>query len=431
MLSTFAAKSFGQRGYLAAADHIFTNLYGQKTPTIENAKKAGDFKSLGAILAGGDNMRDEILNTMQKAGQRGRGGAGFDTGAKWSFLPRDDGKQHYLVVNADEGEPGTSKDRYILRNEPYKLIEGMIYSAFTIKATQAYIYIRGEFKEEQRAMQKAIDEAYKAGLLGPRAQYPLDVHIHSGAGAYVCGEETALLNSIEGKPGKPRHKPPYPATQGLFMKPTIINNVETIAQVPAILTRGLEWWTSLGTPANHGTKLYTISGAVNKPCTVEDAMGVTIGELIDEHAGGPTGGWENVQAIIPGGSSTLALTPEEARTAKMDFDSLRELGTEMGTGGIIVIPKDVDFVDVTARMARFYAVESCGQCQPCKLGTHQMATTMAKIKAGTATQKDADRLKRLTKIHGLTICALAGAACQPIKGLLGPFRESLDSKLVE
>ncbi len=280
-------------------------------------------------------------------------------------------------------------------------------------------------------MQTAIDEAYAAGLLGPNAKAPLDVFIHSGAGAYVCGEETALLNSIEGKPGKPRHKPPYPAVKGLFGMPTMVDNVETIAQVPAIVNRGLDWWTGLGPSGCHGTKLYTLSGAVNTPCTVEDVMGVPLGELIDVHGHGPVGGWENVQAVIPGGSSTAPLLPNVARDAPMDFDSLKEVGTELGTGGVIVIPKSVDMVDVVGRLARFYSHESCGQCQPCKLGTFQMASIISKVKSGTVTDMDLRRLEKLQNISGLTICALAGAACEPIKALLGPFRESLDARIAK
>src|SRR5690606_8445617 len=308
-------------------DRIFTNLYGYEGWDIDSAMKRGDWDNTKALLERGP---DAIIQEIKDSGLRGRGGAGFPTGLKWSFMPKEskDGRPSYLVINADESEPGTCKDREIIRHDPQKLIEGALIAGFAMRAKAAYIYIRGEFIQEANRLDAAIQQAYDKGFIGKNAcgsGYDFDVYLHRGAGAYICGEETALIESIGGKEGQPRLKPPFPANVGLFGCPTTVNNVESIAVTPTILRRGASWFTSFGRPNNHGTKLFCISGHVNNPCTVEESMSITFRELIEKHCGGIRGGWDNLLAVIPGGSSVPALTAEQIMDAPMDFDSLRDL----------------------------------------------------------------------------------------------------------
>ncbi len=412
-------------------DRIFQNIYGLKGQGLAFAQSIGDWSNTAELMQKG---RDWVIEEVKSSGLRGRGGAGFSTGLKWSFMPKEVGERpHYLVINADEGEPGTCKDREILRNEPHKLLEGILLASFAIQAHACYIYIRGEFYREAEAMQKAIDEAYGAGLLGENAAgsgWKMDVYIHLGAGAYICGEESALIESIEGKKGQPRLKPPFPANVGLFGCPTTVNNVESIAVVPTILRRGATWFSGLGPENNAGTKLFQISGHVNNPCIVEENMGIGLKELIETHAGGVRGGWDNLLAIIPGGSSVPVLTKEQCETAKMDFDSLREHGSSLGTAAIMVMDKSTDIVKAIARLSQFYAHESCGQCTPCREGTGWLARIMERMVKGEASIEEIDMLYHVTKqIEGHTICALGDAAAWPIQGLIRAFRPEMEKRL--
>ncbi|NVJ71122.1 MAG: NADH-quinone oxidoreductase subunit NuoF, partial [Alphaproteobacteria bacterium] len=348
---------------LADKDRIFTNLYGFESPDIDAAMKRGDWNGTKELIEKG---KDWIIGEMKESGLRGRGGAGFPTGLKWSFMPKEtDGRPSYLVVNADEGEPGTCKDRDLMRHDPHKLIEGCLIAGFAMNAVAAYIYIRGEFFREAQALEKAIDEARAKGFLGKDAcgtGYAFDVFVHRGAGAYICGEETALIESLEGKKGQPRLKPPFPANVGVWGCPTTVNNVESIAVAPTILRRGGAWFAGLGRPNNTGTKVFSISGHVNNPCNVEEEMGIPLKELIEKHAGGVRGGWDNLLAVIPGGSSVPVLPKEICDTVLMDFDSLREVQSGLGTAAVIVMDKSTDIVKAIARLSEFYKHESCGQC---------------------------------------------------------------------
>jgi len=418
---------------LADKDRIFTNLYGWGDAGLAGAKKRGDWDNTAAILALG---HDAIVEEMKASGLRGRGGAGFPTGLKWSFMPKEIGaRPHYLVVNADESEPGTCKDRDIIRHEPHKLLEGCVVAGFAMRAHVAYIYIRGEFYNEYKVLQAAIDDAYAAGLLGANAAssgWSFDIYLHRGAGAYICGEETALLESLEGKKGQPRLKPPFPAGVGLYGCPTTVNNVESIAVAPTILRRGGAWFAGLGKENNTGTKLFCISGHVNKPCNVEEEMGIPLRELIEVHAGGVRGGWDNLLAIIPGGSSTPLMPKDVCETMTMDFDALRAAGTGLGTAGVIVMDKSTDIVRAIARLSYFYKHESCGQCTPCREGTGWMWRVMERLASGQAQPREIDMLLQVTKqIEGHTICALGDAAAWPVQGLIRHFRPVIEARLEE
>ncbi|CAO3429922.1 NADH-quinone oxidoreductase subunit NuoF [Azospirillum doebereinerae] len=412
-------------------DRIFTNLYGFQDFGLDAARKRGDWDNTAAIL---NNGREWIIENVKESGLRGRGGAGFSTGMKWSFMPKNVvDKPVYLVINADEGEPGTCKDRDILRHDPHKLIEGCLIAGFAIGASACYIYIRGEFYNEGSNVQRAIDEAYAAGLIGKNAcgtGYSYDVYIHRGAGAYICGEETALIESIEGKKGQPRNKPPFPAQAGLYSCPTTVNNVESIAVVPTILRRGAGWFAGIGRPKNAGTKLFCISGHVNNPCNVEEEMGIPLRELIERHAGGVRGGWDNLLAVIPGGSSVPLMPKETCDTVLMDFDSLRDVRSGLGTAAVIVMDKSTDIVKAIARLSSFYAHESCGQCTPCREGTGWMSRIMQRMVSGNARVEEIDMLLQVTKqIEGHTICALGDAAAWPIQGLFRHFRPEVERRI--
>jgi len=412
-------------------DRIFTNIYGWADPGLNAAKARGDWDGTAKLLKLG---HDEIVERMKASGLRGRGGAGFPTGLKWSFMPKEvKDRPHYLVVNADESEPGTCKDRDIIRHEPHKLLEGCVVAGFAMRAHAAYIYIRGEFVNEARRLQAAIDEAYDAGLLGKNAAksgWDFDIYLHRGAGAYICGEETALLESLEGKKGQPRLKPPFPAGVGLYGCPTTVNNVESIAVAPTILRRGASWFAGLGKENNTGTKLFCISGHVNKPCNVEEEMGIPLRELLEKHAGGVRGGWDNLLAVMPGGSSTPLMPIDVCNDITMDFDALRAAGTGLGTAGIIVMDKSTDIVKAIARLSYFYKHESCGQCTPCREGTGWMWRMMERLVRGEAESHEIDTLEQVTRqIEGHTICALGDAAAWPIQGLIKHFRPEIERRI--
>ncbi|MGB0180394.1 MAG: NADH-quinone oxidoreductase subunit NuoF [Candidatus Puniceispirillales bacterium] len=416
---------------LSDKDRIFTNVYGWQGADLTAAKARGDWDNTKALIKLG---HEEVIEQVKASGLRGRGGAGFPTGLKWSFMPKEvKDRPHYLVVNADESEPGTCKDRDIIRHEPHKLIEGCLIAGFSMRAHVGYIYIRGEFVNEAKALQSAIDEAYEAGLLGRNAAksgWDFDLYLHRGAGAYICGEETALIESLEGKKGQPRLKPPFPAGAGLYGCPTTVNNVETIAVVPTILRRGASWFSGLGRDGNTGSKLFCISGHVNNPCNVEEEMGIPLKDLIEKHAGGVRGGWDNLLAVIPGGSSTPMLPKSICDTVLMDFDSLKAEQTGLGTAGIIVMDKSTDIIKAIARISYFYKHESCGQCTPCREGTGWMYRMMERLVKGDADIEEIDTLHDVTKqVEGHTICALGDAAAWPIQGLIRHFRPEIEKRI--
>ncbi len=417
---------------LADKDRIFTNLYGFQPWALAAARKRGDWEDTKALLAPG---ADAIINQIKASGLRGRGGAGFPTGMKWSFMPKtpNPDRPSYLVINADESEPGSCKDREIIRHDPHKLIEGALIAGFAMHASAAYIYIRGEYVREAETLFAAVAEAYKAGLIGKNASgsgYDFDVVVHRGAGAYICGEETAMLESLEGKKGQPRLKPPFPAGVGLYGNPTTVNNVESIAVVPTILRRGAEWFAGIGRPKNEGTKLFQISGHVNRPCVVEEAMGLPFRELVETHCGGIRGGFDNLLAVIPGGSSVPLVPAAEIADAFMDFDGLRDLKSGLGTAAVIVMDKSTDIVRAIARLSYFYKHESCGQCTPCREGTGWMWRVMERLVTGDAEPHEIDMLLEVTtEIEGHTICALGDAAAWPIQGLIRHFRPEIEARI--
>ena len=415
---------------LNSKDKIYTNYYGQESFELKMAYARGAWDKTKILMAkGADWIIDEIKNSQL----RGRGGAGFPTGLKWSFMPRDPEKNNYLVVNADESEPGTCKDRDMIRNDPQKLIEGCLLASFAMQAHNCYIYIRGEYYNESVVLEKAIAEAYAAGLIGKNAcgsGWDLDIYVHRGAGAYICGEETALLESLEGKKGQPRLKPPFPANKGLYGSPTTVNNVETIAVIPTILRRGANWFSSFGREKNTGTKVFCISGHVNNPCNVEEEMSIPLKDLIEKHAGGVIGGWDNLKAIIPGGSSVPMLPKHICDDVLMDFDSLSAVKSGLGTAAVIVMDQSTDLVKAIARIAYFYKHESCGQCTPCREGTGWMWRILEKIAVGNSSSAEIDKLLDVTKqIEGHTICALGDAAAWPIQGLFRHFRDEIEERL--
>jgi NADH-quinone oxidoreductase subunit F len=417
---------------LADRDRIFTNLYGFESAGLEAAKKRGNWDGTKAILEKG---QDWIIGEIKKSGLRGRGGAGFPTGLKWSFMPKEvKERPHYLVVNADESEPGTCKDRDIMRHDPHLFIEGCLIASFAMRAQACYIYIRGEFIREREALQRAVDEAYAAKLIGKNNihGWDFDCYVHHGAGAYICGEETALLESLEGKKGQPRLKPPFPANAGLYGCPTTVNNVESIAVVPTILRRGADWFAGIGRPNNTGTKVFCISGHVNKPCNVEEAMSIPLRELIERHAGGVRGGWDNLMAVIPGGSSMPVLSKEIADTILMDFDSLVAVKSGLGTAAVVVMDKSTDIIKAFARLAYFYKHESCGQCTPCREGCGWMWRVLTRMQKGDARIEEIDLLQEVTKqIEGHTICAFGEGASWPVQGFLRHFRPEIERRIAE
>ena len=419
---------------LADKDRIFTNLYGYQPWNLAAARVRGDWDNTKALLARGP---DAIIDEIKASALRGRGGAGFPTGMKWSFMPKNpsDHRPNFLVINADESEPGSCKDREIIRHDPHKLLEGALVAGFAMRARAAYIYIRGEYIREAETMFAAVREAYDAGFLGKNAcgsGYDFDVFVHRGAGAYICGEETAMIESLEGKKGQPRLKPPFPAGAGLYGCPTTVNNVESIAVAPTILRRGASWFAGFGRDANKGTKLFQISGHVNTPCVVEEAMSIPFSELIEKHCGGIRGGKDNLLAVIPGGSSVPLVPAAEIWDAPIDFDGLKAVGSGLGTAAVIVMDKSTDIVRAISRISHFYKHESCGQCTPCREGTGWMYRVMERLRTGDADVGEIDMLQQMTKqVEGHTICALGDAAAWPIQGLIKHFRPELERRIAE
>ena len=414
-------------------DRIFTNIYGFQPWNLKSAQMRGDWDKTKDLMKRG---QDAIIEEIKASGLRGRGGAGFPTGLKWSFMPKEPraDRPSFLVINADESEPGSCKDREIIRHDPHKLIEGALVAGFAMRARAAYIYIRGEYIREAETLFAAVQEAYDAGLVGKNAcgsGYDFDVFVHRGAGAYICGEETAMIESLEGKKGQPRLKPPFPAGAGLYGCPTTVNNVESIAVAPTILRRGAAWFSGFGAENNRGTKLFQISGHVNTPCVVEEAMSISFRELIEKHCGGIRGGWDNLLAVIPGGSSVPLVPAAQIMDAPMDFDGLKELGSGLGTAAVIVMDKSTDIVRAISRLSHFYMHESCGQCTPCREGTGWMYRLLTRIASMEATLEDLEMLRAAAgQIEGHTICAFGEAAAWPVQGFLRHFRHEFEYAII-
>ena len=405
-------------------------------PEIENFHQLDVYLQNGGYEAAKlafTQTTDQIIDTVKKSGLRGRGGAAFSAGLKWSFMPKNDNKPKYLCVNGDESEPGSFKDRQILERNPHQLIEGTIIACYAIGAKSAYIYIRGEYHKWIKLLQKAVDDAYEKGFVGEKMKdtfatdFFCNIYIHKGAGAYICGEESALMNSIEGQRGYPRVKPPFPAQNGLWGNPTTINNVETITNIPPIIKKGWEWFSAIGEPKHPGTILFGVSGHVNNPGVFELPSGTLLTEIIYKYAGGVIGN-KKIKCVIPGGSSMPPLRGDKLEGVKMDAESLKAVGSAIGTGGIMVMDEDTDLVRVLARIAKFYYHESCGQCTPCREGTGWMLKILNRIVRGEGTKKDVDLLVTVAKnIEGNTVCALGDAAAWPVKFMIERFREEFDA----
>ncbi len=396
---------------------------------LANYEKTGGYRAWQKALK--EMTSDQVIEVVKQSNLRGRGGAGFPAGMKWGFVPKNTDKPHYLLNNADESEPGTFKDRLIINGNPHSTIEGSMIASYAIRANTCYIYIRGEFVKEAKVLETAIREAYDKGYLGKNilgSGFSLDMYVHRGAGAYICGEETGLIESLEGKRGWPRIKPPFPAIEGVFRCPTIVNNVETLACVPYIIERGAEWFKSIGPAGGPGPKLYCLSGHVKKPGVYELPMGVNLKELIYEYGGGILND-KKLKAVIPGGSSVPVLTAEEIDVA-MDFDSLAKIGTMLGSAGVIVMDEDTDMVNALLNIAHFYRHESCGQCTPCREGTHWAEKLLKKIKSGQGSMADIDLLAEVADhINFRTICPLGDAAAMPIQSFVKKFRHEFEAKV--
>jgi NADH-quinone oxidoreductase subunit F len=405
-----------------ANEVCFRTLHLDKPWTLATYESAGGYEQLRKILRE-QTPPEQILDALKTSALRGRGGAGFPSALKWSFIRRDMPGQKYLLCNADEGEPGTCKDRDILRFNPHQLIEGMAIGAYAMGTTVGYNYIRGEFWEPYQRFEAALNEAREAGLIGKNilgSGFDFDLYSHLGAGAYICGEETALMESLEGKKGMPRFKPPFPAVRGLYNKPTTINNVETFASVPVILEKGAEWFLNLGKPNNGGCKIFSVTGHVNKPGNYEIPLGTPFRDLL-EMAGGVRNG-RKLKAVIPGGSSMPILPADIMMNIDMDFDSLQKAGSGLGSGAVIVMDESVCMVRMLTRISHFYMEESCGQCTPCREGTGWLYRLVHRIEHGEATMEDIETLRRAAKnIEGRTICAFGEAAAWPVGGMLKHF----------
>ncbi|MDE2357724.1 MAG: NADH-quinone oxidoreductase subunit NuoF [Alphaproteobacteria bacterium] len=417
-------------GRLEDKDRIFTNLHGAHDWRLEGAKARGVWNGITEMLR---QTPEWICDQIKASGLRGRGGAGFATGVKWTFMPKQESERpHYLVVNADESEPGTCKDREIMRNDPHRLIEGCLLASYAIRAHDCIIYIRGEYVLERERLEAALLEATAARLIGekPVHGWPCRIRVTHGAGAYICGDEMALLESLEGKKGQPRLKPPFPAGSGVYGCPTTVNNVESISVTPEILRRGAEWFAGFGRPKNSGTKLMSACGHVNRPTVVEEAMSIPMRELIETHFGGVRGGWGNLKAIIPGGSSVRLLPAEQCEEALMDFDDLAGRRSGLGTAAMIVMDQSTDVVAAIARLSYFYKHESCGQCTPCREGTGWMWRIMQRMVSGEAEPKEIDLLLDVaSQVEGHTICGLGDAAAWPIQGLFLHFRPEIEARI--
>ncbi|MGM0589336.1 MAG: NADH-quinone oxidoreductase subunit NuoF [Bacteroidota bacterium] len=406
-------------------------------PNIPNLHKIdvyeenGGYEALKKVVQGDDWTPDKVVNEVKEANIRGRGGAGFNAGLKWSFMPEPDGGPRYLACNGDESEPGTFKDRKIFEYNPHTFIEGALIAAYAMSVTSIYVYIRGEYKSWIDMMEKAIGDAYDKGYIGENlfgTDYSVDFYVHSGAGAYICGEETAMLESLEGKRGYPRTKPPFPAQKGLWGRPTTINNIETLANVPHVINNGASWFSGIGAENHPGPVLYGISGHVNRPGVYELPTGVPVMDLINDVAGGIRNG-KKLKALIPGGSSTPVLRADQLDGVSMDADSLREAGSMMGTAGMVVMDENTDMVEVLWRISHFYHHESCGQCTPCREGTGWLEKILLKIKNGEGEIKDLDLLLDLTtQMEGRTICALADAAAWPVRHTITRFRDEFEQR---
>ncbi|MEE4165920.1 MAG: NADH-quinone oxidoreductase subunit NuoF [Desulfocapsaceae bacterium] len=398
---------------------------------LEVARKHGAYRTLDKLFS---MKTSDVIEEVKNSGLRGRGGAGFPAGVKWSFLPKDTDKPVYLAVNSDESEPATFKDRYILVRDPHMLIEGIIICCYAIGCHDCYIYIRGEYTSQVKILQAAIDEAYAAGYLGEAVaghDFRLDVTVHRGAGAYVCGEETALLESIEGKKGQPRSKPPFPAVVGLYDSPTIINNVQSIASLPFIIDKGAQAYRAYGTEKSPGTHLFGISGHVEKPGLYELPLGLSLMDVVEKVAGGVWRG-RGLKGIIPGGSSTPVLTADEAKTATLDYESMAEHKTMFGSGGIVVLDDTVDMVELVENLIYFYHHESCGQCTPCREGLGWMLKIVKKLLAGEGTIADIDLLVELCdNIEMKTVCVLSAACTMPVRSYLNKFRHEFEAYAVD
>jgi len=418
---------------LTDQDRIFKNLYGKNDWGLKGDMSRGGWYKTKEILDKGHNW---ILNEIKDSGLRGRGGAGFPTGLKWSFMnKKGDGRPKYIVVNADESEPGTCKDREIIRHDPHRIIEGSLIAGRAMGARAAYIYLRGEYFLEASNLQVAVNQAYEAGLIGKNScnsGYNFDIFLHRGAGAYICGEETALIESIEGKQGKPRLKPPFPSDIGLFGCPTTVINVETIASAPDICRKGgKEWFAHFGRKRNEGTKLFCISGNVNNPCVVEEEMSIPLKYLIEKHAGGVKGGWDNLLAVIPGGASTPIVPASICNDILMDFDDLEKHKSSLGTAAITVIDKNQDIIKCVSRLIDFFSHESCGQCTPCREGVPWMSKILNRMVKGNADVREINMLLEISKqIEGHTICALGDASAWPVQGLIRHFRPEIENRLI-
>jgi NADH-quinone oxidoreductase subunit F len=404
---------------------------------VQGLERIDVYASLGGYQALQKTLREhkpaDVIEIVKKSGLRGRGGAGFPTGVKWGFVPKNTGKPIYLCVNADESEPGTFKDRLIIEKDPHQMLEGTIIAAYALDCHQAFIYIRGEFFHGAQVLEKAIAEAYAKGYIGKNilgSGYDLELVLHRGAGAYICGEETALLESLEGKRGQPRLKPPFPAVVGLYKSPTVVNNVETLANIPHIINNGAEWFAAIGVERNTGTRLYAVSGHVNRPGVVESPMTLTLGELIYDHCGGMRGG-RKLKAVIPGGSSVPIFTADKV-DVRMDYDSVAKAGSMLGSAGVVVMDETTCMVKAVRRIARFYAEESCGQCTQCREGTEWLYQILNRIEQGNGRAGELETLLDLcTNMKGRTICPLSDAAAMPVESYIKAFRDEFAAHITE
>ncbi len=405
---------------------ILKNVQNRSLLTIEDYLDVGGYRALKKALF--EMNPEQVIEEVKKSGLRGRGGAGFPTGMKWSFIPKNIDKPRYMVVNADESEPGTCKDRVIIEKNPFLLMEGITISSYAIGSKSCYLYIRGEYYDQAMILKKVIEDAYKHGYFGKNIMgsgYDLDIYLHRGAGAYICGEETGLLESLEGKKGWPRLKPPFPAVSGLYGCPTVVNNVETLSAVGPIIEKGGDWYASLGTPKNGGTRLFSVSGHVNRPGNYELPMGTPLRTIIYDIAGGMKDN-KKLKAVIPGGSSVPVLTKDEI-DVKMDFDSVAAIGSLLGSGGVVVMNEDTCMVKALLRITRFYAHESCGQCTPCREGTTWLKRILQRVYDGEARLRDLDDLMDIAfNMMGTTICALSDAAAMPVRSYIQKFRKEFE-----
>lgn len=403
---------------------ILSKYFGEpEARTVEGWKARGGYQTLQKAFAMG---REAIIDEVKASGLRGRGGAGFPAGVKWSFMPKEKSRPHYLLCNADESEPGTFKDRELLRWTPHQLIEGMIIAAYAIQAEECYVYCRGEFFETTQILAKAVEEAYEAGYLGKDilgSGVNVDLTVHCGGGAYICGEETALMNSLEGRRGTPRVKPPFPAQAGYMMMPSTVNNVETLSAVPYIIREGADVYRQQGTEESPGTKLFCVSGHVKRPGNYELPLGFPLKELIEDVCGGMKEG-RTLKGVIPGGSSVPILNAEECETCQLSFEGVIESGSQLGCAAVIVMDDSTDMVQAVRRMVDFYSHESCGQCTPCREGSTWTGKILKRIEEGRGTEEDLDTLMEVTsQMEGTTICVLSDSVAAPVQSSIQKYRD--------